>query len=157
MDAWTAKQACRITDVTYKQLDYWDRTGLLIPNVAVAEGTGTMRLYDFNDLVALRVIKRFRDHGISLQSIRKSLSFLRKSLPQVKQPLSELYLFSDGNSIYLVPEGDLTDIFVDTLKGGQFVLGFALEGIAHELEWRVRDLPAVDGLVAMRKGRAEVA
>ena len=64
MDAWTANQACRITDVTYKQLDYWARTGLLIPNVAVAEGTGTMRLYDFHDLVALGVIKRFRDHGI---------------------------------------------------------------------------------------------
>jgi hypothetical protein len=157
MDAWTANQACKITGVTYKQLDHWARTGLLVPSVAVAEGTGTMRLYNLNDLVALGVIKRFRDHGISLQAVRKSVSYLRSMLPEVKQPLSELYLFSDGNSIYLVPEGDLTDVFVDTLKGGQFVLGFALEGIARELEGKVKELPAVDGEVAMRKGRAEVA
>jgi hypothetical protein len=61
--------ACAIAGITYKQLDYWARTGLVEPSVRAAQGSGTRRLYSFRDILALKVVKRLLDTGISLQQI----------------------------------------------------------------------------------------
>ncbi|RLE12209.1 MAG: transcriptional regulator, partial [Actinobacteria bacterium] len=54
-------QVCKVVGITYRQLDYWDRSGLLGPSMQVASGSGTQRLYTFQDIVTLRVIKRLKD------------------------------------------------------------------------------------------------
>ncbi|MGH3263935.1 MAG: MerR family transcriptional regulator, partial [Trebonia sp.] len=37
--------ACTAAGITYRQLDYWARTGLVEPSVRAAQGSGTQRLY----------------------------------------------------------------------------------------------------------------
>ncbi|MFE6918918.1 MerR family transcriptional regulator, partial [Streptomyces rubiginosohelvolus] len=37
--------ACAAAGITYRQLDYWARTGLVEPSVRPAYGSGTQRLY----------------------------------------------------------------------------------------------------------------
>lgn len=62
--------------MTYRQLDYWARTGVLIPSVVEARGSGTRRLYSTSDVRKAIVIGRLLDAGISLQTVRSALSLL---------------------------------------------------------------------------------
>ena len=70
--------ACSAAGITYRQLDYWARTGLVEPTVRGATGSGTQRLYSFRDILLLKVIKRLLDAGISLQQIRTAVQHLRE-------------------------------------------------------------------------------
>jgi DNA-binding transcriptional MerR regulator len=65
--------ACRAAGITYRQLDYWARTGLVEPSVRSATGSGTQRLYGFRDILVLKVVKRLLDTGVSLQQIRVAI------------------------------------------------------------------------------------
>src|SRR2546429_9141806 len=71
-------QVCKIVGITYRQLDYWARTGLVRPSVMDANGSGTQRLYSYRDLVELKVIKQMLDAGLSLQSALKAVVSLRE-------------------------------------------------------------------------------
>src|SRR6266849_7019609 len=50
----------KLTGVSYRQLDYWARTGLVGSSIRQAKGHGSRRVYSFQDLVALRVVARCR-------------------------------------------------------------------------------------------------
>jgi DNA-binding transcriptional MerR regulator len=69
-------QVCAVVGITYRQLDYWDRSGLLGPSLQEATGSGTQRLYTFADIVTLRVVKRLKDAGTSLHKIRSAFEQL---------------------------------------------------------------------------------
>src|ERR1700736_2646631 len=73
-------QVCALVGITYRQLDYWARTGLLRPSIADARGSGTQRLYSYTDVVELKVIKQLLDAGISLQRARRAVECLRDGL-----------------------------------------------------------------------------
>lgn len=75
-DTFTGSQVCRIVGITYRQLDYWARTGVLHPSVASARGSGTKRLYSFGDLRRASVLRRLLDSGLSLQRARRALALL---------------------------------------------------------------------------------
>jgi DNA-binding transcriptional MerR regulator len=66
----TSKEAQRIARVTYRQADYWVRTGLVRPTVG-AKGYGSRRKWSFRDIVALRTVAALKAAGVSLQAIRK--------------------------------------------------------------------------------------
>ena len=68
--------ACRAAGITYRQLDYWARTGLVEPSIRSAKGSGSQRLYSFRDILVLKVVKRLLDTGVSLQQIRTAVSAL---------------------------------------------------------------------------------
>ncbi|MBN9327386.1 MAG: MerR family transcriptional regulator, partial [Cellulomonas sp.] len=70
--------ACKAAGITYRQLDYWARTGLVEPSVRPATGSGTQRLYSFRDILVLKVVKRLLDTGVSLQQIRTAVGHLRE-------------------------------------------------------------------------------
>ena len=70
--------ACHIAGITYRQLDYWARTGLVEPSIKPATGSGTHRLYSFRDILVLKVVKRLLDTGVSLQQIRTAVTALRE-------------------------------------------------------------------------------
>jgi len=70
--------ACSAAGITYRQLDYWARTGLVEPSVRPAHGSGTQRLYSFRDILLLKVVKRLLDTGVSLQNIRTAVTYLRE-------------------------------------------------------------------------------
>ena len=139
--------ACAAAGITYRQLDYWARTGLVEPSVRAAHGSGSQRLYSFRDILVLKVVKRLLDTGISLQQIRAAVQHLRD---HGSDHLAQVTLMSDGVSVY---ECTSADEVVDLLQGGQGVFGIALGRVWHEVEGDLAELPAVrpeDGYVDLR-------
>ena len=128
--------ACNAAGITYRQLDYWARTGLVEPTVRSATGSGSQRLYSFRDILILKVIKRLLDAGISLQQIRTAVSHLRE---RGTDDLTRVTLMSDGASVY---ECTSNDEVIDLLQGGQGVFGIAIGGVWREIEGTLAELPS---------------
>jgi DNA-binding transcriptional MerR regulator len=128
--------ACAAAGITYRQLDYWARTGLVQPSVRAAHGSGSLRLYGFRDILVLKVVKRLLDTGISLQQIRAAVSHLHD---RGTDDLARVTLMSDGVSVY---ECTSSDEVVDLLQGGQGVFGIALGRIWKEVDGTLAELPA---------------
>ena len=120
-------EVCRIVGIRYRQLDYWALTGLVRPTIRDAGGSGTQRLYSFQDLLQLKVVKNLLDAGIALQQIRKAIDYLRES----KQPLHGVTLMSDGHRIY-TPESP--EAVIDLLSKGQGVFAIAVDKVQTDLE-----------------------
>lgn len=127
--------ACSAAGISYRQLDYWARTGLVSPTVRSAHGSGSQRLYGFRDVVVLKVVKRLLDAGVSLHQIRTAVEHLRD---QGVDNLSQVTLMSDGATVY---ECTSADEVVDLLQGGQGVFGIALGGVWREVEGTLAELP----------------
>ena len=89
--------ACQIAGITYRQLDYWARTSLVVPSIRGAAGSGSQRLYSFKDILVLKIVKRLLDTGISLQNIRVAVDHLRQ---RGVEDLAGITLFSDGTTVY---------------------------------------------------------
>jgi DNA-binding transcriptional MerR regulator len=128
--------ACAAAGITYRQLDYWARTGLVEPSVRAAHGSGSQRLYSFRDICVLKVVKRLLDTGISLQQIRTAVSHLRD---RGADDLARLTLMSDGVSVY---ECTTPGEVVDLLAGGQGVFGIALGRIWQEVDGTLAEFPS---------------
>lgn len=50
----------KLTGLSYRQLDYYDRTGLLKPTLRQGAGSGSRRLYSADDLARARVVAVLR-------------------------------------------------------------------------------------------------
>ena len=127
--------ACRAAGITYRQLDYWARTGLVEPTIRPATGSGTQRLYSFRDILVLKVVKRLLDTGVSLQQIRTAVGELRE---RGIDDLAQITLMSDGASVYALTS---PDEIVDLLQGGQGVFGIAVGRVWREVEGSLAELP----------------
>jgi DNA-binding transcriptional MerR regulator len=136
--------ACSAAGITYRQLDYWARTGLVEPSVRSATGSGTQRLYGFRDILVLKVVKRLLDSGVSLQQIRVAVSHLRE---RGVEDLSRITLMSDGASVYQCTSAEE---IIDLVQGGQGVFGIAVGHVWREVEGVLASLPSeraeVEGL-----------
>ena len=141
--------ACTAAGITYRQLDYWARTGLVEPSVRPASSSGSQRLYGFRDILALKIVKRLLDTGISLQQIRTAVGYLRE---QGASDLAQVTLMSDGVSVYACTSPDEV---VDLLQGGQGVFGIALGRVWQEVEGTLADLPSERAEDAAASGAAE--
>jgi DNA-binding transcriptional MerR regulator len=128
--------ACRAAGITYRQLDYWARTGLVEPSVRGATGSGTQRLYSFRDILVLKVVKRLLDTGVSLQQIRTAVVHLRE---RGVDDLAQITLMSDGASVY---ECTSADEVIDLVQGGQGVFGIAVGRVWREVEGELAALPS---------------
>ena len=133
--------ACSAAGITYRQLDYWARTGLVEPSVRTAAGSGSQRLYSFRDILVLKVIKRLLDTGVSLANIRSAVEHLRES---GVDDLAQVTLMSDGASVY---ECRSQDEVIDLVQGGQGVFGIAVGRVWREVEGSLAELPSerIDG------------
>lgn len=130
--------ACKAAGITYRQLDYWARTGLVEPSVRGASGSGSQRLYGFRDVLVLKVVKRLLDTGVSLQQIRIAVSALRE---RGIEDLAQVTLMSDGASVYECTSAQ--DVF-DLVQGGQGVFGIAVGRVWREVENELSYLPSVN-------------
>jgi DNA-binding transcriptional MerR regulator len=120
-------EVCGIVGITYRQLDYWARTGLVRPSVKDAKGSGSQRLYSFQDLALLKLIKRMLDSGVNLHQVRKAM----RTLKGLDEPALGATLVVDGNRIYSV---ESPEAVVDLVKGGQAVFAIALDKVWTDLE-----------------------
>ncbi|HEX6196968.1 MAG TPA: MerR family transcriptional regulator [Jiangellaceae bacterium] len=127
--------ACAAAGITYRQLDYWARTGLVEPSVREAVGSGSKRLYSFRDILVLKIVKRLLDTGVSLQQIRQAVQHLRD---RGVYDLASITLMSDGASVY---ECTSPDEVVDLVQGGQGVFGIAVGRVWREVEASLVELP----------------
>ena len=127
--------ACTVAGITYRQLDYWARTGLVVPSVRDASGSGTQRLYSFRDILVLKVVRRLLATGVSLQNIRAAVEHLRR---HGVDDLADVTLMSDGTTVY---ECTSADELIDLLQGGQGVFGIAVGKVAREVEGSLAELP----------------
>lgn len=127
--------ACRAAGITYRQLDYWARTGLVEPSIRSASGSGSQRLYSFRDILVLKVVKRLLDTGVSLQQIRTAVGHLHE---RGVDDLAQITLMSDGASVY---ECTSTDEVIDLVQGGQGVFGIAVGRVWREVEGSLAELP----------------
>ena len=129
--------ACSAAGISYRQLDYWARTGLVEPSIRPAGGSGSTRLYGFRDILVLKIVKRLLDAGVSLQNIRTAVNHLRE------RGVERITLMSDGASIY---ECASPDEIIDLLAGGQGVFGIAVGKVWHEVEGSLSTLTGeIDG------------
>ena len=132
-------QACKIVGITYRQLDYWTRTGLVEASLRGAQGSGTQRLYSFNDLLQLKVIKRLTEAGASLTKVRQAIDYVRTNL---EDDWAKATIATDGNGVYACTSDAEV---VDLLKSGQGVLGaiVAVGRVRDELNGDLRELRPV--------------
>lgn len=133
------KTVCKLTGLTKKQIDYWDRIHFIKPSIREASGYGSVRLYSFIDLVQLKVAKTLKDKGLSVQKIRKSINYLKKGFPEIDQPLAEKRLITDGETIFVLTENK--QAILDTLSEGQLVMvSIAIGKIIEELKGEVEKI-----------------
>nr|WP_190276763.1 MerR family transcriptional regulator [Catenulispora acidiphila] len=127
--------ACAAAGITYRQLDYWARTALVEPSIRSASGSGSQRLYSFRDIIALKIVKRLLDTGVSLQNIRIAVGYLRA---RGEADLAGVTLMSDGASVYECTSP--TEVF-DLVQGGQGVFGIAVDAVCREVEGTLKQFP----------------
>jgi DNA-binding transcriptional MerR regulator len=143
--------ACSAAGITYRQLDYWARTGLVEPSVREASGSGTQRLYSFRDILVLKIVKKLLDAGISLQNIRTAIATLRD---RGVADLAQITLMSDGTTVY---ECTSTDEVVDLLQGGQAVFAIAVGRHVRDVEGTLAQLPGERATAAGTEPSADAA
>ena len=145
-------QVCKIVGITYRQLDYWARTDLIRPSIADARGSGTQRRYSYRDLVELKVIKGLLDAGVSLQSARKAIRYLRDNLGEDIATAS--LVINGAGSVLVRTDGEL----VDLVRRGQGVLSIvALGGVKDALDAAITELrPARAGVDDHHPARGSV-
>ena len=119
---------CRLTGVTYRQLDYWARTELVMPSITPANGSGSKRAYAYADLLEVKVIKSLLNAGVSLARARQAVECLRNSLGA--DLASSSLVLSNAGSVLAHDDGEL----VDLMRGGQGVFNIVpLGGVVAEL------------------------
>jgi DNA-binding transcriptional MerR regulator len=128
LEGFTAAQACQLTSCTPHQLRYWDKVGLVKPSVQTTDGRpGRRRIYNFRDLVGLRVVKSLLDNGLSIQRVRRAWDYLRRT-GNMDSQLAEVKLVTDGQSIFAVAHDDAE--LLDALRQGQLAFFVKIDEIA---------------------------
>jgi DNA-binding transcriptional MerR regulator len=115
--SFSTAEAARLTGLSARQLDHWDRQGFLRPSLERASGYGSSRRYSFADVVRLRVAARLRASGVGLARIRKCAEALARLDPEAD--LGRARLLVVGSAV-LWARTDRE--VVDLLKDGQLVL-----------------------------------
>jgi len=140
-------QVCAIVGITYRQLDYWARTDLLRPSLADARGSGTQRLYSYQDVLELKVIKQLLDAGLNLREARRAVECLRRSGDDVST--ANLVLGATGT--VLARSGEE---IVDLLQGGQGVFNIVpLAGVVGEINAAILTLKVEERPVVIPPAR----
>jgi DNA-binding transcriptional MerR regulator len=146
-EGFSGTKAASIVGISYRQLDYWARTDLIRPSVSDAAGSGSRRLYSYNDLLELRVIKSLLDAGIKLESVRQAFTYLRNN---VGTDIASAHLVISGSDVVLCDGDQLIDVM---RRAGQGVLNvLPLGGVKLDLDAQLVALtPEPAAVVAPRR------
>ena len=142
-EQFTRDQVQRLADVSQAQLAYWERLGIL-----GARRRGSRRIYDFRDLISLRTTKQLIDEGVPAHKLRRALLALEEKLSDVKAPLTELRIVSNGKDLVVDYAGSRLEPLT-----GQLVLNFE----TRELDEKIRVLPPSSAAQPALSGEAPSA
>lgn len=134
---YSKKQAMIITGVTARQIAHWAATDVVTPSVKSGIGKGNRREYSFKDLVQLKVAKRLRDEGLSLQKIRRTLEYLRKNFPEAASPLAEVRFLTNGKDLFRMTNDPA--VLLEALSG-QLVWSLAFGKIVDKVRGQIEKL-----------------
>jgi uncharacterized protein (DUF433 family) len=89
----------------------------------------------FLDLIDLLFVKKFLDHGISLQRLRQALDETQKIIGG--HHFAQRGFFTDGKKIYLEVKHSKqsADALLELLSGGQWVIAPVIKQAAHQIEF----------------------
>lgn len=104
----------------------------------VLQGSGIEDPYaSFLDLVDLLFVKRFLDHGLSLQKVRRALDEAREILGT--KHFARQTFFTDGGTIFLqLQKGALKeggDAILELMSGGQWVIAPVIRELARQIDF----------------------
>ena len=133
---YTGPEVCKITGITYRQLDHWTTSSLINASIRNLKGSGFHRIYSFQDIIQIKLVNKLREAGVSLQKIRIALKNIQKVLGD-DISISDVSVFSDGKSIYVISDNDQ---MIDLLKKGQAVFGISLGPVHSEAEAKIFSL-----------------
>jgi len=125
-------EVSRVVGATRRQLEYWDKTGLVSPSLRSASGRGSRRRYSIEDIFELQILVKLLDSSLPLQRIRSSFNFIRGQT----RALSSFVVLTDGKTVYLYEDDK---VLVDTLKEGQTVLRIAVQDLIAEVQAKLTD------------------
>jgi DNA-binding transcriptional MerR regulator len=135
---YSGTRAAQIVGITYRQLDYWARTGLVRPSMTDASGSGSRRQYSYRDLLELKVIKNLLDAGIRLESVRDVFGYLRA---HVTEDIASAHIVIDGTQVVLCDGDEL----IDVVRQGQGVLNvLALANVKQDVDDRIVSFRSTD-------------
>jgi len=122
----TAPQAARLSGCSLAQLDYWERSGLVVSRADDPEGP-----YAFRDLVALRMVRSLLDAGLPLARIRRAVT----ALLDTGDDVAGLRVVTDGDRVWACrDDGQI----LDALRQGQLALFVAVDRMAADVDAEVR-------------------
>ena len=127
----SAGRAARLAGIAYRTLDFWARSGFIVPSIVQSAGKGSDRIYSFQDIVALRVAGKLRAAGISLQALRRVLAYLQER-EGYESPLAETYLVSDGKDVFERRQDEILSVL---RRPGQAAFSWVLDlsGVVEEV------------------------
>jgi tetratricopeptide (TPR) repeat protein len=99
-DVFTQGEIARLLGVSLSRLRTLDRSGIVTPS-GRRQGR---RAYTFADLIQLRAAQSLLSQQVRLRDVSRAIFALKKTLPRVARPLSELRIVSDGRTIVVRAE-----------------------------------------------------
>lgn len=97
----TPGEACRIAGVSYRQVQYWDKTGLVKPL-----WIKKFRSYPFCTVLFLVAVALLRKKKNSIQSVRMIIDSLEHAIEKLDFPLEESVLLIGPKRFY-ISHGDV--------------------------------------------------
>jgi len=137
VEGYSTVQVCALLGLTPRQVDYWYRTDFIKPSVGPARGTGSARRYSFTDLVQLKTAGQLKAGGVSVQTTRQALEYLRERYPDLTHPLVQLRLLAVDGQFYVAHAAKEIE---NLRRRGQFILEVCTGKLAIELHGRVTEL-----------------
>jgi len=120
-----------IVDISRQRLYHWRREGLIRRRVKAKK---TRIAYSFNDLVAIKIIKKLRDNGVSLREIKEVDKRLGEEYPGIENPITAKTILAYGKRAVLVHKQKPFEAL-----SGQFLL-FDTRQIESEMKKAYREL-----------------
>lgn len=146
---------CALAGVKPQTLDYWARTGLVVPSVRASAGRRVPRLWSVKDVVIVRAIKALRDAGCPLAKVRRVKMLVEEIWGQ---DLTATVLFWDGRDVLAVrPWGEVESALS---RPGQQVLHLVALPLHHwvtETQQRAGTQPTALNRPRPRVGRDQRA
>lgn len=136
----TVNDASRILGINRSTLNSWDEHDFIRPRLSY-KGRKPIRLYTFQDLVALRVANQLREAGVSLQALRRIVKYLQEK-DGIENPLSVKMLVAIGDDVYECLDKD--ELYSVLYKPGQGVLRYVvnIEETVKEITHDIQELQA---------------
>src|SRR5258708_9860302 len=107
--AYAREDVRRLLDVSDRQLKSWQKQNFV----------STSGSFNFSDILALRTLIGLRENKIPTSQIRKAVDDVRRRLQDVRNPLTELKIYSQGKKIRVQFEGKKMESI-----SGQLLLDF---------------------------------